>query len=134
MAGCAQSHAAFIQPEGRDIISADSDTGGAPTFVQPPTNTYAISQVHAIVSPDFLEFFGISDLGIFFSLFGSLAIEVAYGLEVSTGQDSLVTTAEYAMWASNQCRTPGAYLVDFIPIRAQLYFFPSTLCFEFILL
>ncbi|KIP03142.1 hypothetical protein PHLGIDRAFT_26261 [Phlebiopsis gigantea 11061_1 CR5-6] len=49
-------------------------------------------------------------------LFGSLAIEVAYGLEVDTGEDSLIATAEAAMWAANQCMTPGAYLVDLIPI------------------
>jgi hypothetical protein len=51
------------------------------------------------------------------SLNGSLALSVAYGLNVESESDKFYSASEDAMSAIDIGLAPGAFLVDVLPIR-----------------
>jgi hypothetical protein len=51
------------------------------------------------------------------SLAGSLALSVAYGLNIESENDKLYSLSEDAMNAVDIAMVPGRFLVDFFPIR-----------------
>ena len=48
---------------------------------------------------------------------GSIILMLAYGYEVRDGEDPYVSIVEKAMSEVSNAATPGAFLVDFFPIR-----------------
>ena len=64
------------------------------------------------------------------SLTGSLALSVAYGVNVESESDKFYAASEDAMNAVDAALVPGAFLVDALPIRmssSQQDFPPSSL-------
>ena len=48
---------------------------------------------------------------------GTIIVLIAYGYQAQNKEDSMITLAESAMIKFKLLRNPGAYLVDFIPLR-----------------
>jgi hypothetical protein len=48
---------------------------------------------------------------------GAIIVLIAYGYQAQNKEDSMISLAESAMIKFKLLRNPGAYLVDFIPLR-----------------
>lgn len=51
---------------------------------------------------------------------GEAIVRGSYGIEVQERNDPYIAIAERALWIANQTILPGRWLVDVLPIRAQL--------------
>jgi len=54
---------------------------------------------------------------------------VTYGIPITSTEDRYITIAEKALGGMAKAASPGAFLVDLIPISGFLLFFP-TLSFD----
>ncbi|KAF9456307.1 cytochrome P450 [Collybia nuda] len=52
--------------------------------------------------------------------FGATIMDVAYGINVSEGNDPYISTAEEALYGLSQAGIPGQFLVDFVPILKHI--------------
>lgn len=50
------------------------------------------------------------------SLAGALVMDIVYGIDVQPEDDPYIDIAEKAMAGAAEASTPGAFLVDFLPI------------------
>ena len=54
------------------------------------------------------------------SLAASSIMRVTYGIEVNETNDKYISTAEKAMYVFSTASEPGAFVVDYLPIRKML--------------